>query len=730
VKKLLIGIISSILIISMYIYLYVQQNTYIANFDKKIVDTFFNIRGKEDVSGDVVIVDLDEKSLSELGQWPWQRVKVATILQNLTEAGAGVIGMDIVFAEKDNSSPKNVANFLSQIGVEIGVDTSLQHLDYDAVLADMVASTPTILGHVFEMEEGKREAEDIFINIPATYIEASHAREMMIQPKSALMNIPILQDSAYSSGFFNIQPDPDGITRRAPVVMKYMDDIYPSLSFEMYRAFTQKTKIEILYNEVGIAGVSIGDNRVPTDRFGRLFVNYKGPGRTFKYISASDIYFGTFDPKDVEGKFILVGTSATGLLDVRATPFDSIMPGVEVHANIIESLLYKDYITTLSWAEEADIYMIIGLGLLAGIVLSFTGPLLTFIVAIILASGSFGFSYYLFAHKGLLLNTIFPLLTVMSVTFASIIISYFLEQRQKEMIKGKFASKVSKAVMEDIIKHNNTEVLEGKEKEVTIFFSDVRGFTSISEQMGSAKNLINFLNEYMDPMVDVILETNGTIDKFIGDAIMAYWNAPQDVPDHADAALGATITQLRMLVPLNAKLEKEGKPLIDIGIGLNTGVATVGEMGSSGRSDYTVIGDPINLGSRLESLCKSYGARIIISEFTKAQLKKDYIVKELDMVRVKGKTEPVKIFEIMDFYTDYGHHKLERILEEVEMHNSAVHLYRDAKFEEAKAIFEEIEKREDRCNLKTNGIYIERCEHYIEQPPKDFDGVFTHTTKG
>lgn len=729
-KKFLISLISSIIIISFYGYLYIFYPTIMNNFDKKIVDTYFNIRGDKKASDNVVIVDLDEKSLSELGQWPWQRVKVATILENLTSAGAGVIGLDIVFAEKDNSSPKNVASFLSQMGVDLGIDTKLEDMDYDALLGNTVANTPTILGYVFEMEEGKRKQEDIFINIPATYIESKITNDLLIQPKTALLNIQQIQDNGFSSAFFNIQPDSDGITRRAPLLMKYMDEIYPSLSFEMYRMYSKNDKVEIIHNHIGVEAIKVGENKIPTDRFGRLFINYKGGGKTFKYISASDIYFGTFEPKDIQGKIVLIGTSATGLLDVRATPFDSIMPGVEVHANIIESLINKEYITTLSWAEEADLSMIICVGLLSGLILAFSGPVVTFIVSLSFVGGVLGFTYHMFANEGLLLNTIFPLLTVLSVTFASLVISYFLEMKQKEMIKGKFASKVSPAVMEDILKNSDGDnILEGREKEVTIFFSDVRGFTSISEAMGSAKNLIKFLNEYMDPMVECILETNGTIDKFIGDAIMAYWNAPQDVPDHADQALKSTIKQLKILVPLNKRLVQEGKPTIDIGIGLNTGIATVGEMGSSGRSDYTVIGDPINLGSRLESLCKSYGARIIISEFTKNHLQGSYMIKELDMVRVKGKTEPVKIYEVLDYYTEYGHSEA-RIKEEIELFNKGVHLYRNGQFKEAIDVFEEIEKREDKCNLKTNHLYIERCEHYIQEPPIDFDGVFTHTTKG
>jgi adenylate cyclase len=289
--------------------------------------------------------------------------------------------------------------------------------------------------------------------------------------------------------------------------------------------------------------------------------------------------------------------------------------------------------------------------------------------------------------------------------------------------------------MEDIIKRgeSSNDILEGTEREVAIFFSDVRGFTVISEYMKKgaktagegAKNLIQFLNEYMDPMTEIIMEEEGTIDKFIGDAIMAYWNAPNDVENFADKALTAAIRQINYLKPLNEKLAKENKPAIDIGIGLNVGYAVVGEMGSKGRSDYTVIGDAINLGARLESLCKSYGARIIISEYLKDKLTKEYIFRDLDLVKVKGKSEPVEIFEVYNFGKPN-----QRLKEELELFNKAVHIYRNSQFKEALKIFKEINSWKDKANLKIYDIYIFRCEHYIKEPPKDFDGVWTHTTKG
>ena len=300
--------------------------------------------------------------------------------------------------------------------------------------------------------------------------------------------------------------------------------------------------------------------------------------------------------------------------------------------------------------------------------------------------------------------------------------------------------------MNDILSSGG-DILEGKEREITVFFSDVRNFTNISEAMGNPKNLIHLMNTYMDPMTEIIIKTGGTVDKFIGDAIMAYWNAPVDVENHADQAVIASLQQLHALKKLNASLrenpefnnvvsmsDKKGVPIIDIGIGLNTGVAIVGEMGSSGRSDYTVIGDPINLGSRLESLCKYYNSKLNISHFTKEKLTGAYIFRFLDLVTVKGKSEPIEIWQIHDFDATMKEYLFdvskEEIIDELARYHEGIDCYKKASFHEALKIFEELENREIKTNYAIYKLYIERCLHYIETPPHAFNGVFEHTSKG
>lgn len=692
-------------------YLYLPKSVQV--FDDKLRDLMFVFRGPTPASKDVVIVDIDEKSLKELGQWPWSRNKFAKVLDNLAANGAGAIGLDIVFAEPDNSSPAKVLK-------EIGYDAS-NAPDYDRVAANAVANSPTILGYIFALENDGMKPTGA-PNVAAIVAEKNKPEvEFLASAHRAVMNTKIIQEAGYSSGFFNTIPDSDGIVRSIPMVLKYENRPFPSLSLEMIRAASGYKKIDVYYDENGVQGVVMGEMEIPTDRFGRLLINYRGPAKTFKYISAYDVYAGKVDKKDIEGKFILVGTSAAGLLDLRATPFDSVYPGVEAHANAIDNIIKGDFLYRPSWAEGANLALI-----LAGVAITVT---LTAYASAALGSALFvailfsfvGFEYYMLFHEGIVLNILFPF-AAMLLSFMSLsLMNYFLESRQKDFIKAKFAKKVSPAVVEDLLKHSNMNSFEIKEKFVTIFFSDIRGFTTLSETMGSPKALIGLLNEYMTPMVDIIVESKGTVDKFIGDAIMAYWNAPNEVENHEDAAVGSAVRQMRSLSELNKRLLEEGKPKIEIGIGINTGDVTVGEMGSYGRADYTIIGDPVNLASRLEGLCKPYHAHIVISEFTKSGLKNDYTIRELDLVRVKGKNEPVSIYEVLDDKVPSEEFKIENT-----RYQEALSAYRASLFTEALSIFKELH---DKTGVYLYNVYIERCEHYIENPPSEFDGVFTFTTK-
>ncbi|WP_417324340.1 CHASE2 domain-containing protein [Halarcobacter sp.] len=717
IKKFLLYFFVSIIIAVFSSSIYIFLPKLPDSIDNRLRDTLFNIRGEIPNTDNVIIIDIDEKSLSKLGQWPWQRNKITKILENLTQNEIGLIAFDIVFAEEDNSSPHKIFEEYNIKKENIP--------NYDLEFAKTVATTPTILGYIFELEEKEHLAQRS-PEIPAIIVERNKQLgvESLIKAHGTILNIPILQNNSYSSGFFNNIPDNSGIVRSVPLVISYDDVIYPSLSLEILRVITQTNKVVVNYDEQGIENISLGDLQIPTDRHGRILVNFRGKEGNFKYYSAIDIYENKIDKKELEGKIALIGTSAAGLLDLRATPFESIYPGVEVHANVIDNIIKGDFIYKASWIDGANITLIFFLSIITVLMITYTAFWFKPIGTIFLLNGFGVFSYYVLFTQGIVLNIFFPLATIIFAAVITTLFDYFYEIKQEEAIKKKFASKVSKEVMDNLLKNIDSNEFQAMEKEVTVFFSDVRGFTNISEQMNDAKKLISYLNQYMEPMSNIITKYEGTIDKYIGDAIMAYWNAPAEVKNHADKAVSASLYQIKELEPLNKKLQEENKPLVDIGIGLNTGLAIVGEMGSSLRSDYTVIGDTINLGARLESLCKYYDSKLNISNFTKEKLEKEYIFRFLDYVKVKGKNKPVEIWQVIDFGN------ADKVLqEELDLHHKAIELYKNSNFKEALEIFEKLENNENKTNKKIYKIYIKRCKEFMLAPPKDFDGVYKHNTK-
>ena len=718
-KKLLLYLTLAFSLAFSLSFFYIYHSNLPNTIDNRLRDYLFKIRGELPNNNDVIIVDIDEKSLSKLGQWPWSRDIIAKILENMTNAGVGIIGFDIVFAEEDNSSPHKVFKKF---------DINIKNApNYDLELANMVANTPTILGYQFKLEKEIQHINKKAPQIPAIIIEKNKAlgEEHLIKAYGTTINIPLLQDNSYSSGYFNNIPDESGIVRSVPMVISYDNMLYPSLSLEIIRVITQSKKVIVNYDENGVQNISLNNMIIPTDRYGRVLVNFRGKERNFKYISAYDIYEDKFNIEEIEGKIVLIGTSAAGLLDLRATPMDSVFPGVEVHANVIDNILVGDFIYKASWIDGVNISLIFILSILVILLITFTpfwaNPIITlsFFISILFMIYEVLFTY------GVVLNIFFPLVSILFASILSTLFDYFYEIKNEKAIKKKFASKVSKEVMDNLLKNIDSNEFQAMEKEVTVFFSDIRGFTNISEQMDGAKSLITYLNQYMEPMSNIITKYEGTIDKYIGDAIMAYWNAPGNVQDHADKAVIASLKQIHELEPLNEIYKKENKPYIDIGIGLNTGVAIVGEMGSKGRSDYTVIGDPINLGARLESLCKYYNSKLNISNFTKKQLKQEYIYRFLDLVRVKGKNEPIEIWQVIDFGKANGELK-----EELDLHHKAIELYKNSNFENALKIFEQLENNERKTNQNIYKIYIERCKEYLKTPPMNFDGVYEHKTKG
>ena len=718
IKKFLVYFSVALVLGSILTLFYFFSPKALESIDNRLRDSFFTIRGEIPNTDNIVIVDIDEKSLKELGQWPWSRNKVAKILENLTKSDVGLISFDMVFPESDNSSPHKI---FKKYNIQ-----RENTPNYDLEFSQTIANTPTILGYLFEFKEDIEHISQKAPQVPAIFIERNKTlgSQYLLKATGTIINIPELQDNAYSSGFFNNVPDESGIIRSVPLVISYNDMIYPSLALESLRILSNSKKVYINYDAQGVININMNDITIPTDRHGRLLVNFRGKEKNFKYYSALDVYNNSIKKEELRGKIVLIGTSAAGLLDLRATPFDKIYPGVEVHANVIDNIISGDFISKDSNSESYNTAIIFILSILVILFITYTPFWMNPIVTIVFLAGTLVILYQILFNYGYVLNIFFPIITIITGTVFATLFDYFYKIKQEEAIKKKFASKVSKDVMDNLLKNIDSSEFQAMEKEVTVFFSDIRGFTKISEEMKNAKDLITYLNQYMEPMSNIITKYEGTIDKYIGDAIMAYWNAPANVKNHADKAVQASLDQINELSSLNKKLEEENKPLIDIGIGLNTGQAIVGEMGSIGRSDYTVIGDSINLGARLESLCKYYNSKLNISNFTKESLKEEYIFRFLDLVTVKGKDKPVEIWQV------YGKGKATKELkEELNRYHIAIELYKNSEFEKALTIFNTLEKQEHKTNKNIYKIYIQRCEDFIDTPPKNFNGIYEHNSK-
>lgn len=692
------------------IFTYINFKPYTATFDNKLREFFFEIRGEIKTSDKVIIIDIDEKSIQKIGQWPFSRDYIAQVLINLTNSGIGMIGLDIIFSESDRSSPSNMAKIL-------GVEGEFQ--DNDKLLGQVIANTPTILGYFFTKDLSYKDKKAP--NIPAKYQGMMKNNQNLVSSEGVVTNVEDIQNNAYSSGFFNAYSSNHGKITKMPMVLSYKDKIYPSLSLEMVRIALNSENVNLIEDEFGIKGLQLNELYIPTDKNGFMSINFRGAKNTFKYLSFVDILEGNYKQEDIQGKFALFGTSAITLADLRAMVYDLAIPGVEIHANIIDNILSGDFLYEHSSSIAIDSITIFLLTIVLGLLYMYLNAISVVPVFILITTSLYSFYYYLLFTKGIIVDLFYPLVAIITTTLIALIVNYSKEQKQKDIIKDKFSRKVSPAVVNDLLNKNN-DSFKGIKKEVSIFFSDIRDFTPLSEKINDPEELIKVLNLYMEPMAQEIIKTNGTIDKFIGDAIMAYWNAPQDIPNHVDCAISSALNQVEALKKLNLKLQEEYDIELKMAIGIHTGEVTVGEMGSTGRSDYTIIGDNVNLASRIESLTKTFGAQIMISKESKDKLQNDYIFKELACVEVKGKTLPVNLYEVISLKENEPEDfkKINTIYQE------ALKSYKEENFVEAKKLFLECEELEAH---KINLIYINSCDEYIKNPEKEFQLSFKMTSK-
>jgi adenylate cyclase len=702
----------------------------LTDIDYRFMDLMFHFRGPQPDSGQVVIIDIDEKSLTGLGQWPWPRNLMADLTATLISHHAKAIGFDIVFAEKDRSSPSfYFKNLPPDLAAQIPSGLLSQflndeHLDYDSQFAQTLSSGPTILGYVFRtVDDNLNTSDSLPFPSGTTAIHPStftFKNLNLKQAYQAIVNHPSVA-MAESEGFFNVFADDTGITRQVPLFMRMKNIPYPSLALETYRIGTRDEAMTLHLSEKlkmprpPILGVRINDTFIPTDAMAQLFINFRGPTGSFPYIPAIDIINGS-RAHDVKNKFVLIGSSAKGLQDLRTTPFSNAIPGVEINANIIDNLIRKDPFVYDHFTEIGITYaMILGGGIMISSILSLLGPLAGSIGAAGMIFGSIMMNYHYFFLQQRYVGMIYPLLTAILILLATSIFNAFREQKTKRYIRKAFSHYVAKDVVAEMIKNPKSLSLKGEEKELTVLFSDIRGFTGISEVMPS-QALGYFMNDYLSRMSQIIIENNGTVDKFIGDAVMAFWGAPKDDAWHAYKAVKAAMEMKAEVSRMALEFKQRNLPDINIGIGINTGKMSVGNFGSKERFDYTVMGDNVNLASRLEGANKNYGTVILISQSTRQQIAEHVFCQYIDKVQVKGRLQAIDLYEPLVVGQP------DKLLSEnVSLFEQGVKAYQNRDFKRASHIMTTLYQKQP---LRLYESYIERINAFkASPPPPEWSGV-------
>jgi len=701
---------------------------FVKGLENYTYDARLNLMMPRTLDDRIVIVDIDEKSLREQGHWPWGRDKLAQLVDKLfDDYKIDTLGFDVVFPEKDESSGLKT---LEQIATHLEADNGFQQalvklrptLDYDQLFASSLQKRNVVLGYYFHQDQNA-------VSVGALPVPSVLGSAGFHQANGYGANLELLQKHAAGAGHFNPAPDADGISRKVPALINYGGDAYEALSLAVARA-ALGAKLEIGFAEglgvndhyAGLEWLMLGNHKIPVDDELSLLIPFRGGQGSFPYVSATDVLNGKVPPVVLRDRIVLVGTTAPGLMDLRATPVQHVYPGVEVHANVIAGILDQNIKERPAYVLGAEFLILLLAGLLLAFLLPSMSPLwATLLTSAVLLSG-IAFNLFVWESANLVLPLASLLLLVTTIYVLNMSHGFFIESRSKRQLAGLFGQYVPPELVDEMAKDPSAFSLEGESREMTVLFSDVRGFTSISEGL-DPKQLTQLMNEFLTPMTHVVHHSRGTIDKYMGDAIMAFWGAPLHDPDHAKHALQAAMKMMQSLEGLHAEFKNRGWPEINIGIGLNTGMMTVGNMGSEFRMAYTVMGDAVNLGSRLESLTKNYGVNIIVSEFTKAQVS-DLIFRELDLVRVKGKDNPVTIYEPIG---DAGELEV-AVLDELRQYSDALGHFRAQHWDVAEQQFKDLQERNPQRYLYQ--MYSERIGFFRQHPPGvSWDGVFTYETK-
>lgn len=776
-KKYLVLLLISLLIVGLFctvsFYHYTSsssKNDIVSFIENSILDFKFKyryeLRSNEErkPKNKIGILAVDEKSIEQFGRWPFPRKTYVQVLKNLKNKGVKWVAFDSVFSEKERptvddakniikNKPLNIISELNKVEKVSPADRSFSEAIKFFSESDEEAEEDNgmgvVLGYFYflsprEVKEAGREG-DAFRGID----KMEESEIALIEPEDLdldtydhhkvfgmVSNIDIISQSSPYHAFFSNESDEDAVMRWVTLLRVLDGKLMPSMSLMLASKITG-SDIMVEFDNHGVAKLELvkeGEEgeiiyEIPIDPLGRgrLLVDYLGKRQNFRHISLVDAYNNNFNDETREwlkGSSLLFGPTATGINDVKPTPLDSVVDGVEIHAQAVDNIVSKKFMKRPNDIYLWELLALILIGLILTPILIMSRPSLSGLVVVSTILGCLFLDQKLFFSKGVWAYLGMPILEISSLFVVIILYKYFYEEREKKKVKGAFSHYLSPEVISDVLEDPEALALGGKRKELTVFFSDVRSFTTISESL-TPEQLCEFMNDYFTPMTNIILQKRGVLDKYIGDAIMAFWGAPINLPDHADRAMDSSVEMLASLKILQEKFKNQGYPACEIGIGLNTGMMSVGNMGSNERFCYTVMGDSVNLGARLEGLTKEYSIKIMASEFTiKSLTKNHHLYRDLDNIRVKGKNEPVRVFHVFSPEDLKGIDAKEFIgnFEEGRKY------YSQQKWKEAKKYFEICTKTRPADGPAL--VYLKRVEEFMNKPyMENWDGVFTFTHK-
>jgi adenylate cyclase len=678
----------------------------------------------------VRVIDIDEESLKQVGQWPWPRTVLADLVTKLGQNGAAAIGFDMVFPEPDRMSPANTLRFWPKSEALAGLREEVEKLpSNDQVFAEAIGAVPVVLGFI---------AAPQGTSIPETKAGFAHGGDdpRLFAPyyPGAAASLKELQDKAQGAGSLNWIPDQDQIIRRMPMVISVGDTLYPSFAADMLRlaqgASTYMVKSsgasgEKAFGEkTGIVKIRVGDFEIPTEADGQMWIRFT-PEAKGRYLPAWKVLNGEIRREDIEGRILLIGTSAAGLLDLRATPLEASVPGVSLHAQAIEQILQGSFLQRPDFATAAELLYILVIGLLIAFLIYRMGALGSAVLGGAAVAAVIAISWYAFDAFGWLVDPIYPAVALTAIYLVGTLVVFLRTERERNRVRHAFSHYMAPALVERLADDPSRLKLGGETRDMTLLFSDVRGFTGISEGL-DAEELTRFLNSLFTPLSNIILDEQGTIDKFMGDAVMAFWNAPLDDSAHPSHACSAALRMMREMETLNERWREEaeakGRPFkpVRLGIGLNTGICCVGNLGSETRFDYSVIGDNVNVASRLEGQSKTYDVGTVVGESTTVRAP-DFAFLELDLLKVKGKTEATRAFALLG---DNALKQSPDFIRLTERHQEFLARFRAKDWDAAEALSRECEQLNTARLDRLYALYRERIDFFrMNPPPPQWDGT-------